>query len=320
MDKLVCMRVFVNVVKLGSMAKAAEALNLTPPSISKTISKLEDDLGTQLLVRTTRKNYLTDEGHLYFESCERILSEIDETYSLLTDEHKVSQGVIKINAPVSFSQHVLYQAICDYQRQNQQVDFCLQCNDDKVNIVDSAFDLSIRITQCLDDSSARARLVSKTKLKLCASKAYIEKNSEILTPQDISQHNAIIYEHYKNKPYSWRTKWQGERYELSLGGNIVVNNGDVAMKLALCGKGVTLQPDFIIQPYLDSGELVEILPDLKWPTLNIYLLYPNAKYMSLRIRSFINFLVNYFDDSSCLQTIPEYNKCCDTSPLPELEA
>lgn len=300
MDKLMCMRVFVNTVKLGSMAKAAKELNVTPPSISKTISKLEDNLGIQLIVRTTRKNYLTEEGQLYFDSCERILSEIDDTHRALTQDMKACKGLIKINAPVSFSQHILYQAVHDYQLENANMNFCIQCNDEKVSLVDSAFDLSIRITASLDDSSARARLISKTRLRLCASQAYLDQHGTPQSPDDIAAHNCISYIHYKQGANRWQALWQGNEHYLDISGNVMVNNGDVAVQLALCGRGLILQPDFIVQPHLDNGELVEVLPELIWPTLNIYLVYPNTKHVSGRIRSFINFLACYFDDDNCL--------------------
>lgn len=308
MDKLVCMRVFVNTVKLGSMAKAAKELNVTPPSISKTISKLENNLGIQLIVRTTRKNYLTEEGQIYFDSCERILNEIDDTHRALSHDIKECKGLIKINAPVSFSQHVLYQAVHEYQLENENINFCIQCNDEKVNLVDSSFDLSIRIAASLDDSSARARLISKTKLRLCASREYLKREGSPETPEDINIHNCITYRHYKQGCNRWHSRWHDEEHYLDISGNVTVNNGDVAVQLALCGSGLILQPDFIVQPYLDAGELIEVLPELTWPTLNIYLVYPNTKHVSGRIRSFINFLARYFEDENSLSMTTNLNQ------------
>jgi DNA-binding transcriptional LysR family regulator len=296
------MRVFVNTVRLGSMAKAAKELSVTPPTISKTISKLENELGVQLIVRTTRKNYLTESGQLYFESCNRILNEIDETHRALTDENKACKGLIRINAPVSFSQHVLYEAVHQYQLVNPGIKFSVQCNDELVDLVDSAFDLSVRITETLEDSSARARLVSKTQLKLCASKEYIEKHGKLSSPNDIKEHNCITYSNTNNGRNCWRTLWQNTEQYIEINGDLVVNNGDVAVNFALRGKGLTLQPDFIVRPHLKSGELVEILPDIQWPILDIYLVYPNTKHVSGKVRSFINFLAHYFSDDNCLLT------------------
>ena len=161
------MRVFVNTVKLGSMAKAAHRLNVTPPSLSKTISKLENKLGTQLIIRTTRKNYLTEAGQTYFNACDKILSEIDEVHRALTEDTKATKGIIRINAPVSFTQHILYEAVDVFQKKNANTSFSIQCSDEMIELLDSEFDFAIRITDNLEDTSARARLVSKTQLVPC---------------------------------------------------------------------------------------------------------------------------------------------------------
>ena len=85
-----------------------------------------------------------------------------------------------------------------------------------------------------------------------------------------------------------------------MNGDVIVNNGDVAVNFALCGKGLALQPDFIVKPYIASGALVEVLSDARWPVLNIYIVYPNTKHVPARVRNFIDFIVNYFDDDDCL--------------------
>ena len=296
MDKLVFMRAFVNTVKLGSMAKAANELNVSPPMISKTISKLEENLGVQLIIRTTRKSYLTESGQLYYDRCEKILKDIDDAYGLLMDQEKSGIGTIKINAPISYAQHVLCDAVSKFQEENPDILFCIKCNDEKVDLVDSGFDLSIRITRALEDSSNRARRICSKRLKLCASRRYLDGAEPIKHFSDLEKHNCIIYSNYDNGIEQWTGYIDGHEHCVPISGNVIVNNGDIAIQLVRDGKGLTLQPDFIVDSYLKSGELVEVLPEVSWPTLNVYVIYANTKHVPAKIRSFINFLANELDD------------------------
>lgn len=296
MDKLVSMRVFVNTVKLGSMAKAANELNVSPPMISKTISKLEETLGVQLIVRTTRKSFLTEAGQTYYDRCEKILEDIDETHNSLLDQEKAGVGTIRINAPVSFAQHVLCDAVNKFQEANNGIRFCIKCNDEKVDLVDSAYDLSIRITRELEDSSIRARRISSTQLKLCASPDYLKSNGTPSSLCQLASHNCIAYSYYDNGTERWSATINGEEQCVPISGDLVVNNGDVAINLATAGKGIILQPDFIVDSHLESGALVEVLPEAIWPSLNVYVIYPNAKHLPSKVRRFINFIAEELDD------------------------
>lgn len=296
MDKLISMRVFVSTVKLGSMAKAANDLNVSPPMISKTISKLEESLGVQLIIRTTRKSYLTEAGQLYYDRCEKILQDIDDTHKSLLEQENADSGTIKINAPVSYAFHVLHEAVNKFQELNPEIQFCIKCNDDKVDLVDSAYDISIRVTRELEDSSIRARRISSKRLKLCASPEYIKLNGEPRSIEELENHNCITYTYFNNGSETWPMLLDGQEHCVPISGNIVVNNGDVAIKFAAEGKGVTLQPDFIVDPLLETGVLVECLSEVAWPILNVFVIYPNSKHVPTRVRRFINFLAEELDD------------------------
>ncbi len=295
MDKLTYMRVFVYTVKFGSMAQAAKELNVSPPMISKTISRLEEELGVQLIVRTTRKRYLTDAGKIYFERCEKILRDIDETHLELRDKEKSEEGTIKISLPVSLGRHVIFNFISKFQALYKDIAFHISCGDEELDLVDGRYDLAIRVARHLQDSSVRARVLAQSQMQCCASPAYLEQHGRPQTLAELSEHNCLTSPGYDSSGEKWSAVHNSQHESVLVSGSVVVDSGDFAAQLALNHRGVVCQPRYIVSKFIQSGELQPVLPDYQWAALNVYLIYPNARHTSSKVRRFINFLAEEFE-------------------------
>lgn len=290
MDRLTSIQVFVYTVRLGSMAAAARELTISPPMVSKYLSNLEENLGIQLIVRTTRKQHLTDAGSIYFDRCEQILDDINDAHSLIDELKQEPQGNLSINVPVSFGTHHLTKLIPKFQEKHPRVKMNITCSDSIANLVEGGFDLAIRITEELKNSSIRARLLAPCRIIASASPQYLKKHGSPTTLKDLEDRNCLIYSN-PEKAKLWKATAPNGEKTAAINGNNAVNNGDFITQLALQGEGIILQPTFIIWRHLRSGELQHILPDHEFSPLNIYAVYPNKKHVPLKVRAFINFMV-----------------------------
>ncbi|AUD78817.1 LysR family transcriptional regulator [Kangiella profundi] len=295
MDKLDLMQAFIAVAQQGSFTSAAEKLGASTQLISKYVSQLESELKVRLLHRTTRSVTVTEAGLAYLERAQQILSDIDALEGSIKEQGDEPKGRLRISAPMSFSTLHLGKPLADFQQQYEAVTIDLQLNDRKVDIVEEGFDLAIRIGQ-LESSSLIARKISPIHLMMCASPEYLAKHGEPQSLEDLQGHRYLHYS-YRNEdlPALVSTKNKGLILNKQKG-SIVANNGEVLTKAAVAGAGIVLQPTFIVGPYIAQGKLKPILTQYKQDPLGLYAVYPHRKYLSAKVRSFIDHLQSFFGD------------------------
>ncbi len=293
MSQLEEMQTFVRIVEAGSITRAAEQLNTVKSAISKRLTDLEKRLGISLLQRTTRKQTLTDAGRDYYQHCVRILDDIYEVETALSDQQSALSGRIRLAAPITFGLMHLSPALRAFNRDNPDIVFDIEFNDRQQDLVTEGIDLAIRVSN-LADSSLIARKLAPTRLLICGSPDYFARNG---LPQKAED---LLYGHvklqYANVSASWQLKGhEGQSMTINLPAVLTANNGQFLHDAAIEGKGLILSPDFICADAIRAGQLVPVLEDcLLQNEIGVYAIYPQTRYLSRRIRMLIDFLRDYF--------------------------
>jgi len=293
MDQLRALRVFVTVVEQGSFAAAAEHLGLSRTAASKHVQDLEARLGVALLNRTTRSVSMTQTGAAYFERARRILDEIEAADSEASLQTRTARGRLRVSVPVSFGFRHLAPRLKGFMDSYPDVHLDLIVSDRQVNLVEEGFDLAIRIGE-LADSSLIARRIATSQLILCAGPGYLEANGWPAQPADVSAHVCLGYPYWSGYQNWQFTDREGGEYKVPVKNQLWSNNGDLLLAAAVSGCGIIRQPDFIVHEALARGELVELLPNFTKPEIGIHAVYPPAAVISLRLRVFIDYLVEIF--------------------------
>ena len=297
MDRFDDMAAFVAVAEAGSFTAAAERLDVAKSAVSRRVAALETRLGVQLIRRTTRRLSLTDSGAAFYDRSVRILADLDEAESAVAQEHGELRGQLRVALPLSFGLHHMYAPICDFAAKHPAVDFDLDLNDRRVDLIEEGVDLAVRIGH-LRDSTLIARKLFDARTVVCAAPSYIERFGAPLSPAELADHRCLVYSNLA-EPQRWAyTDPGGERHTVVVGRGMRVNSGDFICRAAAAGLGVAMQPTFIAYAAIRSGELVPLLTGVQWPVTPGYAVYPPTRHLSFRVRAFIDHLVDHFSGTT----------------------
>jgi DNA-binding transcriptional LysR family regulator len=309
MDRLNSMAIFVEVVNQSGFSSAADKMNLSRAQVSKSVMQLEAHLGTRLLNRTTRRVSLTEIGRIYYERCTAILNDVEEIEGIAREQAGTPYGMLRLSAPTSFGTLHLKDAIPEYLKQFSQVHISMSLSDRFIDVVSEGFDVVIRIAE-LKDSSLIARKIAPCKRVFCASPDYLEKNGIPQVPQDLATHACLVYAN-DIKPDTWILHGPNGKEAIKVNGPVCADNGDILSAAATAGLGIALLPTFTVGPELRAGRLIQVLPDYCPPELTIYAVFPSRRYLSAKVRSFVDFLSNHFSGS------PDWDRFGDAVPSPD---
>jgi len=298
METIAGLRIFVRVVEAGSFSEAGRQLGMAPSSISRQINELEDSLGSRLFQRTTRKLSLTEAGELYYESSTSIVNEIDEAKLALSQLDGTPTGILRLTVPGSLSRRYMVPTLVAFQKKYPGVEILLLASDQIVDMIEHRIDLTIRLGT-LSDSSLVARKIGSGRRLLCASAAYLNNAGSLKQPSDLEKHNCLTF---RSNPGSniWKFKdGKGALYEVSVTGNLYANDGESLVAAAVLGHGIILVPEWLVACELKEGTLQEILINYKTTPKEtpMYALYPRQRHLPPKVRAFIDFLVEQFDNT-----------------------
>lgn len=291
-DILNGMRVFVAVVETGSFSSAADRLGLSRGMTSRHVAHLEDHLGVRLLNRTTRRLSLTGAGHDYFQRAVHVIELIEQAEVAASSESVQPRGLLRINAPVSFSSLHLGQAVTAYLQRHPSVEIDLSLADREVNLVEEGFDLVLRISDKVEPMLI-ARPLSPIRVIICASPDYLATHGCPERPEDLVDHSCLSYARSQAEGV-WRLQGADGSLHVEVAGKLKANNGDVLCNAAVAGLGIVAQPTFMLRHLLDSGALQRILPEWQAEPRTLNAVYADRRFQPLKIRSFIDFLVEYY--------------------------
>ncbi len=288
------MDVFVQVAELQSFSAAGRKLRLSPSAVSKLITRLEERLGTRLLVRTTRALQLTPEGEIYLERSRRILSDIEETErAVAAGGAAVPRGRLRVSTSVAFGVRYIVPLVPDFLNLYPEVDLDLALNDGIIDIVGERADIAIR-SGALRDSSLKARKLLESRRIIVASPDYLKREGIPETPDDLERHNCLTFS-FRAAAAEWpfRDPQSGDRFARPIFGNFETNNGPTARSLCLAGLGLARVGQFHVQPDIDAGTLLPVLEAYNPEDIElIHAVYPGHEHLAARIRAFIDFLVS----------------------------
>lgn len=285
MDRLESMSVFVSVVGQGSFSAASRALRMPLPSVSRKVSELEAQLGTKLLIRSTRKLALTEAGESYLQACKRILEEVAEAERAASGQYRTPRGELLITAPVVFGRLHILPVVTEFLRMHPEVDVRLVLADRSLNLIDDNLDIALRIGR-LRDSHLVAIHVGQIRNVVCATPAYLRANGVPRTPQQLSSHRCITFEALAGDPWTFR----GKRPE-NIRSRLSVNTADAAIDSALAGLGLAQVLSYQVADAVKAGRLTTVLKRYEPPPLPVHLLYLPQRRQTAKVRAFIDFAV-----------------------------
>jgi len=278
----------------GSLSAAARELGITTPAVSKHLAQMEARLGVALVVRTTRRMSLTPEGQLYLEHARRILGEIEAMQQVLGGARGEPVGLLRVNATLGFGRSHVAPLISQFVRKYPKVEVQLQLSVNPPPLTEDAFDVCLRFGEP-PDARVIARRIAANRRLLCASPAYLARHG---TPRDLVRHNCIGIRQGDEAYGLWRlTGRRGGKTvteSVKTRGTLTTNDGEIAVNWALDGHGIVMRSEWDIERYLQSGRLVQVLPQYQPPDADIYAVYPKALQSAARVRVFVDFLVACF--------------------------
>ena len=270
-----------------------EDLQTFVAAVSRRVSALEERLGVQLLRRTTRQLNLTDSGRSFYEHSSRILADLEEAESAVAQEHGELRGTLRVALPLSFGLRHMSAPIAEFSRKHPRVEFDLDLNDRRIDLVEEGVDLALRIGN-LEDSSLIARRLFEVHTVICASQSYLDQHGMPKTPEELVQHRTLVYGNLKD-PGKWVCKdADGVTHKVRVDPVMTATSGDFLCAAAAEGLGIAMQPSFIAGEAIRRGDLVPVLTDYQWPVTPAWVAYPPTRHLSFRVREFIDFLAEHF--------------------------
>lgn len=281
--------IFIEVVKNKSFSKAGLALGMTKSKVSKSITSLEYDLGVKLLHRTTRKLSLTEAGEIYFQNTIKGMHHLEAAKVSASELRKVPKGNLRILVPMSFGRLHLAPIVTSFMKKYPEITIEMEMSDEKPDLLVKGFDLALRAGN-LENSSFIGRKLCPLNSVICTSKSYLKNNESPNAPRDLKKHNCLTYS-LSTSSDKWTFKKGRKEETVAVQGKIKVNNSEAIRELVMRGNGIARLPTFIAGEDLKKGKLVQLLCDYEMPSVNLYALFPNKEFLPLKVRSFLDFLI-----------------------------
>ena len=290
MDSISALLAFVRTAEAGSIVGAARVLGLSASAVGKRIARLEQELGTRLFQRTTRRVHLTDEGELLLQRCRRALDELSEAQADLAQRQHAPSGLLRIGLP-TIGYRFLLPVLPGFQQRYPQVQLELDFNDRIVDVVSEGLDAVIRSGE-LADSTLTARRLGGFRFILCAAPGYLQAHG---TPGDVGElrlHTALRFRYpTTGKLHPWQLPGIEGDAGARLPTAMTCNNMEAVLAAAIGCMGLAWMPDFLAADALADGRLVRILPEWEASPIGIFAVYTSRSHLAPKVRSFIDHLV-----------------------------
>ena len=283
---------FCLAAELGSFTLAANAASVTPAAVSRSVARLEERLGVRLFVRTTRQIRLTDAGRRYFEQCRQALSQLMDAEREVTGEQTTPAGVLRISMPTPYGHYRVLPLLPSFRERYPQVQVETHLSNRNIDFAEQGFDLAIR-GRAPADSNLVARKLEDADMVVVASPAYLKRAGVPTTIEDLQSHECIQFElPSSGRHLAWTFEGSPEDGDVLTSGSYRTSGDALAgVTLARAGAGLFQTYRFVVADDLREGRLVEVLREAGARTRPFILLYPHARYLTSRVRAFVDFLV-----------------------------
>ena len=290
MDQLASMRIFLAVADTGALNHAARQLGLSPSAVSKHIAALEGRLGAQLLARTTRHVALTEVGSSYLENCRQILADLDKADSAARNAAGIVQGLLRVEAPIGFAHRHIAPHLPAFIATYPHLSVEMTHNDPPVDLIESGFDISIRISPQTDHDNLVYTELAPNSRRLIATPAYLERHGIPKKPADLIQHTLITHNASSSGNFWHFKQADGGTKTIRAKGSIMIEGGDAILRAVLNDGGIAMLPSYMTSRHLRSGALVSVLDKLVTEDYPIHAVTISSRHAILKIDAFLEYL------------------------------
>lgn len=292
MTDLKAIRVFLEVAAQLSFAGAARSLQMTPASITRIVSRLEDDMGQQLFVRTTRQVSLTTAGAMAAARYTPLVEELDRATDDITRATRPDMGRLRINAPMSMGVRVMPRLVESFRLAYPRIELEIFLTDTLVDIIEGECDLAIRVSGAPKDKSTIWRKICQVPRHAIAAPSLFQRIPQPQTPEDLRPDTLLAYGDHGHAE-TWKLRKGGQTRDIRTSTKVVSNSGDFLYAVAAAGGGICVLPDFMVRPGLEAGEVVKVLPDWEVSPLWLTLFYPPYEQFPPLVATFTDFFEAY---------------------------
>jgi len=295
MDRLTGMSVFARVVEAKSFSAAAAKLGTSKSRVSRHVSALETSLSVKLLNRSTRKLSLTEAGALFYEHCARIVKEAELAEERMVRAQSEPAGLVKVTAVPAFATRYLVVALAEFHARYPKIQVRLSCSNRRSqDLGDEGFDLGIRIASHALDPQLVTRKLAPNRAMLCASSAYLDRRGTPRRPDDLRQHEHVMFAPTAPKGV-WTLQRGGRKHSVEVRGALETDDIEAVRAAVVAGLGIGILPLYMTAEALQQGRLVRLLRDYEVAAKSaVYLVYPPNRTLPSRVRALIDFLVGRF--------------------------
>jgi DNA-binding transcriptional LysR family regulator len=284
------LQIFIEVVDAGGLTPAAHRLVLSKSIVSRRLARLENEIGAQLLVRTTRGIGLTEAGATFREHAVRVAAEIDAAREAISPDGDV-RGRLRIAVPMSFGTTHLAPVLAELAKRHPRLQVHAAYNDRFVDLVGEGFDAAVRLGY-LPDSSLVARRIAPIRGKIVASPAYINSHGAPRAPEELVDHESLL-----QRPGDWQFLHGDKVIDVRPQGRFVADSGQALVAAALAGLGIAMLPDFLTDPHVATGALVPLLTEYPLPEAGLFVVRPRGDPVPRKVRILTDIIIEIFSSN-----------------------
>ena len=294
-DNLHGILVFLRVVDSGSLSRAARSLGVSTSAVSATLARLEERLNTRLVNRTTRRLEVTQEGHEFYQRCKKIVADLETAELSVGRAGREPSGALRVGLPSTLGTKWIVPQLGEFIDAYPAVSLEVVCTDFVQFTIHEGLDVAVQIGE-LHDSSLMVRRLAVSEYVVCASPAYLRAHGTPRHPDDLADHRCLTYRRPRNgKMWDWRFRLDGHVRTREMHGIVTMNSHEATVSAAAAGLGIIQVADYYAHPYIQRGDLVEILRAFKAEGHIISAVFPKEQPYSPKIRAFVEFLSRQFD-------------------------
>lgn len=290
MGSIELFKIFIRVTENGSFIRAAETMGRPASTISTAIRQLENKLGTRLFHRTTRRVSLTSDGRAFYERCQAVVQDVEETENLFRQDSVFATGKIKVDVPSRLGSQVIIPALPDFFDRYPSITLELGSTDRKVNLAEEGIDCAVRVGE-LNDSGMIARRVGNLKFINVASPSYIASYGLPQSPEELNSHFVVAYvSPTTGRQERWEWTHRGATLKTDIRCQLAVNGAEAYIAACIAGLGIIQIPEYDVCDLLAQEKLCQIMPKFSASVLPVNILYPHRKHLSRPLQLFIAWL------------------------------
>ena len=295
MEDFSAISVFVRVVEAKSFAAAAAQLGMTPSGVSRAVSRLEAQLGARLLYRSTRSLRLTEDGAAFHARCREILADLSEATEALGEANREPTGKLRVGVSLAVGRAALIPRLAEFEQRYPGIRLELSMTDLPSDLNGEGIDCAIRVGQ-LEDSSHIAHKIGYLQNVVCASPDYLKQYGAPTSIDDLKNHRCINYVYPNGRQRQWQFDVPGGQLEVDIDAHLLINDGESVIQAVAAGLGITQTPHMLACCLLSKGMLELVMTDVSSTGKPVWIVYPQKRHLSARVRAFIGWVRELFDE------------------------